>query len=216
MTTITTTITTSALLVACGGEPGARVPPAQASPAAEVKMDAEFPLTWTLTPQAGALSVTWHIENRTAASVWLLDEPYVPVVGGYERFPDRITALASERDPSLLRLVRGHLRPPAGQGVAVEYTPVARALPAGASADGQATLALPLRPWHPYYTTFPWKTAPKRASLELGVLVGDPPEGVTPWEPFVSVPDGAQLQVPSLGYVVQRQRLVAGEVKAIP
>lgn len=179
-------------------------------------MNVSFPLTWTMTTASGGLAVTWHIENRSGADVWLLDTAYFPTATGYELQPQAISVMPSD-EATLVRLVRGHLRPPPGQGVAVEYTPVARALAAGASAEGEATVPLPLRPWHPSYTTFPFKTAPRQARLEIGVLQGEPPEGVPAWETrFATAVDGTPLKVPTLGYVVQRQVLVVGESKGIP
>ncbi len=220
--TSTTTITTIkrlllalGLLSGCAASTGA-VDPSGFPPAVEAAVDPNFPLTWSVEPKDGALSIRWKIQNNTDASVWLLDTDFVPVAAGYERQPDRITVLpGAER--GLARLVRGHLRPPPGQGVAVEYTPAARELQPGATQQGRAAVTLPLASWHPYYVLPPLPRGLERVVLELGMLVGDPPEGVDAWEGrFRSVPEGMPVKTPTLGYVVQRQRFVAGETLALP
>lgn len=199
----------------CGDAPGAADPGAF-PPAVESAVDAEFPLSWTLSSREGRLLVSWEIKNQSGAPVWLLDTDFVPETEGYRRDRDHIVTVPGA-EAGLVRLVRGHLRPPPGQGVAVEYTPAARELAPGASQRGEARPALPLTSWHPYYVLGALPRGLKRAVLEIGILVGDPPDGVEPWDlRYRSVPEGAPLKTPTLGYVVQRQRFIKGEVLALP
>lgn len=176
--------------------------------------DPAFPITWQLSREGDALAIHYEIENRSEADVWLLDLPHVPTVAGYDPRPERITVLV---DGPRVRLVRGHVRPPPGLGVAMEYTPVARRLAAGAKLTGDASVPLPIQPWHPYHPQQPAKKKLQEASLELGLLVGESPEGVPAWDQrFTKDTAGAAIQVPSLGFVVQRQKLVGAASKPLP
>lgn len=214
-TTRTTTRLGALLLGLLGCAPTSGTPPASPA-AAEVPVDPSFPVRWSLAREGEALRVRWTVQNQSGADAWLLDGPWLPQGAGYAAHADRMFVMQSASRDEVL-LIRGHVRPPPGQGVAVEYTPVARPLPAGASLEGEAALRLPLSAWHAFYVLPPLQAAPRRATLQVGVLQGDPPEGVPAWETrYKDIATGDPLQVPTLGYVVQRGRLVSGETLPIP
>lgn len=196
-------------LIACSPDPA----PGAWPPAVASQEDPTLPVTWSMKAKDGKIAVSWTITNAGTESVWLLDTDFVPVDGGYQR-SERIITLPGE-EPGLVRLTRGHLRPPEGQAEA--RPPTARELPPGQSRPGRGALPLPVASWHPVYLLPGLPEAPIRAVLELGVLVGPPPEGVEPFEEGArSVPEGLPLRPPTLAYVTAAQRLVRGAVQDLP
>lgn len=172
-------------------------------------------LRWTMSKASGALSIDYTVENTGQAAVWLLDRTVIPKIDGVHPAFDRVSVLAGER-PEIARLVLGHVRPAPGHTVASEYTPGARRLEPGASAEGHLRVPLPLASWSPYLTLDPLPATPTRAVLELGWLSDDPPESVAAWDAWTPVIGEGDLKIPTLAYTVQRQRLARGEEQPIP
>lgn len=199
------------LVTGCAATPEGSAEPGAFPPPVSSAVDASLPVTWRIQAREGSLAIRYRVENHGPAAVWLLDTAYVPSEEGYKLEPDSITTVPGD-EPGLARFVRGHLRPPEGQSVAVEYAPAARELRPGAAAEGFARPALPLQSWHPYLALPPLPGDLTRAVLEIGLLDA-PPEGAEPWERrHRLLPGGAPLRTPALAWLVQHQRFIRGEI----
>lgn len=162
-------------------------------------------VTWKIEKTGTTLEISYEIENRSGELIHVLDQTIIPQERGIELAPMR--AIVRNDAPGVVSIVKGHIRPRAGQAVGSEYTPGSRPLENGKKVAGMASIPLPLVAWHPYMTMQPLAKDPTQAVLEIGYLTSDPPKGRKEWdeEPLVT---GGKMKIPSLAYVLERQKIV--------
>lgn len=167
------------------------------------------PLTLTSTLQLSAdrhqLTLSYRVVNQGGGAVTLLDR----LVGfgesrDFALLPDKaITALDADGD---VRFSLGYV--PSDRQVAFQLVPSGRSLSPGATAEGELSLDLPLRSWHPHdgYSSL---ASASQAVLALGYLDGDVAWTTLPLE------SGGTVSVPSR-LMLERQRWLVSEPMTLP
>lgn len=180
-------------------------------PATETKPgSATTPVSARMTTvrEADALVVSWVVENRTPAPIWVLDTVLAKQGSGWA--PSE-RAIVARGEPGEARLVLGYLSPQSQmpqveQGVARMIAPIATQLGAGETRKGTVRVGLPVAPWHPYLEMASLKD-PKRLVLRVGYLTKEPP-----WSDH-EVPGG---RVPALATVDAEQQWATSESSPLP
>ncbi len=116
-------------------------------------------LTWSATPSAKSLAISYKIENTGSSPVFVASKL---VHGGAN--VDRLVVM---NGTDAIRLVRGLVMPDAERVTGVPM-PIFVELPAGQSLDAKVELPLPLEAWHNAGKMMPLRAA-KKIVLEVAV-----------------------------------------------
>jgi hypothetical protein len=170
-------------------------------------------VSFSMTPDGGAIAVAYEVENRRAESIWLLDVGLERRDNRWVAAPDRAAVSRDSASDHRVRFLLGFLatasqEPWVEQGVDREMAPGARELAAGARQRGGFRVALPLAPWHPYLKMAPLDS-PEEAVLAVGFLAGEPR-----WSTAGDLPPG--VDVPALSDVKRRQQWAISSPRPLP
>jgi hypothetical protein len=171
-------------------------------------------VTWSMARDATGLALTYEVENRTAAPIWILDQLVTTSRDGMMVLPDRVIVRRGP-DATTAGFALGFVEQ-LGHAVEVTPAPVARALAAGAKLGGTKHVPLPLASWHPYDSMIDkLEGTPSKAMLLVSWLPEKPASKQPGWQD-VPAAGGGTLHLPTRSFFGVSAQWTRGATLAIP